>query len=123
MLALLRALAVITRAAAVVAGSSSAAGTSTTIDGDTGWVIASTDPASGGLGGPLHLALRDLRKDWYSAFGAPPVTLGTMLPYTGFNTTFGPSHAAFPTWDAPPASDATGTFTSSSGSCSRSAAT
>lgn len=34
------------------------------IDGDTPWVIASADPQTGGLGSALHLALRDVRRDW-----------------------------------------------------------
>ena len=43
------------------------------IDGDTPWAIPSADPQTGGLGSALHLALRDVRRDWCDLSPVPPL--------------------------------------------------
>jgi hypothetical protein len=45
------------------------------LDADTPWVLAGTTTEGGGLDPAISLALRDLRRDWYSVFGIQPLVL------------------------------------------------
>ena len=76
---------------------------------DTPWVLSpQTHTESGGLTPSLHLALRDLRKDWYAVFGIQPLVLGTYFPYTDFINQ-GPKAELRPPYPVPP-SDTVGTL-------------
>ena len=76
---------------------------------DTPWVLSSqTHTEQGGLTPALHLALRDLRKDWYAVFGIQPLVLGTYFPYTDFISQ-GPKRELPPPYPVP-STDTIGTL-------------
>ena len=72
-------------AAAALLAALPALGRALQLDADTPWVlVGGTDETGGALPPSLHLALRDLRRDWYGVFGIQPLVLGTYFPYTQY---------------------------------------